>query len=351
MLEAAEADVAYASGQFRSGRHRPARLAVRGRGARKSRGDTLDTKATVDTPQTFPNGCHIAEVEIDPDTGVTEIVAYAAVDDAGVVLDHTLVEGQLVGGLAQGIGQALMENAVYDAATGSSSPARSWTTRCRARPTCRRSAMPATMRGDHQSARRERRRRGRHHRLDRGDHERDRECHSRRPRRRHRYAGDAAFDRVSGELCIVLEWIDGWSLVEYMERHRELGRLPDVELAMVIVSRVCRAAAVRVRAAAIVHRDVWPSNIMMTREGTVKLIDFGIATQSGTQDREADGQAGVHGGRKWCWRCARRAAATSPAWGRSSSRRCRGDRRFHAQDRRSDAGAGPRRPSFRRRAS
>ena len=86
----------------------------RSRRTRRQNGDTLDTKATVDTPQTFPNGCHVAEVEIDPDTGVVEIVAYAAVDDAGVVLDHTLVAGQLVGGLAQGIGQALMENAVYD---------------------------------------------------------------------------------------------------------------------------------------------------------------------------------------------------------------------------------------------
>ena len=84
----------------------------------KATGETLDTKATVDTPQTFPNGCHVAEVEIDPDTGVVRIVAYAAVDDAGVVLDHTLAAGQLVGGLAQGIGQALMENAVYDEANG-----------------------------------------------------------------------------------------------------------------------------------------------------------------------------------------------------------------------------------------
>src|SRR4029077_15716655 len=84
----------------------------------KDAGDTLDTKATVDTPQTFPNGCHIAEVEIDPDPGVTEIVGYAWVDDAGVVLDHTLAAGQLVGGLAQGIGQALMENAVYDEGNG-----------------------------------------------------------------------------------------------------------------------------------------------------------------------------------------------------------------------------------------
>jgi carbon-monoxide dehydrogenase large subunit len=118
MLEAAEADVAYREGRFEVvGTDRRVTLfevAARAKAA----GDTLDTKATVDTPQTFPNGCHIAEVEIDPNTGVTEIVAYAAVDDAGVVLDHTLVEGQLVGGLAQGIGQALMENAVYDDGNG-----------------------------------------------------------------------------------------------------------------------------------------------------------------------------------------------------------------------------------------
>jgi aerobic carbon-monoxide dehydrogenase large subunit len=118
MLEAAEADVAYRAGNFEVvGTDRRVSLfevAARATAA----GDTLDTKATVDTPQTFPNGCHVAEVEIDPDTGVVEIVAYAAVDDAGVVLDHTLVAGQLVGGLAQGIGQALMENAIYDEANG-----------------------------------------------------------------------------------------------------------------------------------------------------------------------------------------------------------------------------------------
>jgi carbon-monoxide dehydrogenase large subunit len=118
LLEAAETDVTYQSGHFvvvGTDRRVPLfEVAARA----KATGDTLDTKATVDTPQTFPNGCHIAEVEIDPDTGAVEIVAYAAVDDAGVVLDHTLVAGQLVGALAQGIGQALMENAVYDADNG-----------------------------------------------------------------------------------------------------------------------------------------------------------------------------------------------------------------------------------------
>ncbi len=63
---------------------------------------------------TFPNGCHIAEIEIDPDTGVTRIVRYTAVDDFGVVLNPMLVAGQVHGGVVQGIGQALYEHAVYD---------------------------------------------------------------------------------------------------------------------------------------------------------------------------------------------------------------------------------------------
>jgi carbon-monoxide dehydrogenase large subunit len=117
LLEAAETDVIYQNGDFVViGTDR--RVSLFEVAARARAGDTLDTRATVDTPQTFPNGCHIAEVEIDPDTGATEIVAYAAVDDAGVVLDHTLVAGQLVGALAQGIGQALLEHAVYDADNG-----------------------------------------------------------------------------------------------------------------------------------------------------------------------------------------------------------------------------------------
>jgi aerobic carbon-monoxide dehydrogenase large subunit len=118
MLETADTDVAYRDGHFEvvGTDRRVSLFAVAERA--KASGETLDTKATVDTPQTFPNGCHVAEVEIDPDTGITEIVAYAAVDDAGVVLDHTLAEGQLVGALAQGIGQALMENAVYDESNG-----------------------------------------------------------------------------------------------------------------------------------------------------------------------------------------------------------------------------------------
>jgi len=63
---------------------------------------------------TFPNGCHIAEVEIDPETGVVEVVNYATVDDIGTVVDHTSVEGQVHGGVLQGVGQVLGEHAVYD---------------------------------------------------------------------------------------------------------------------------------------------------------------------------------------------------------------------------------------------
>jgi len=67
---------------------------------------------------TFPNGCHITEVEIDPETGVTQIVAYHAVDDCGNVIDHTIVEGQVHGAVAQGAGQIFSEHVIYDRNTG-----------------------------------------------------------------------------------------------------------------------------------------------------------------------------------------------------------------------------------------
>ena len=67
---------------------------------------------------TYPNGCHIAEVEIDPDTGVTDIVRYLTVDDCGVVVNHAIVEGQMHGAVAQGAGQVFGEHGVYDKETG-----------------------------------------------------------------------------------------------------------------------------------------------------------------------------------------------------------------------------------------
>jgi carbon-monoxide dehydrogenase large subunit len=64
--------------------------------------------------RTFPNGCHISEVEIDRETGVVELVSYVAVDDVGHMINPLLVEGQLHGGIAMGVGQALMEEIKYD---------------------------------------------------------------------------------------------------------------------------------------------------------------------------------------------------------------------------------------------
>ncbi len=124
ILEASEKDIAYRAGFFEvSGTDRriglfelaeqAAALAEAGVIA-----ENLDTKVAVDTPQAFPNGCHVAEVEIDPQTGTTQVVAYTAVDDCGNILDPALAAGQIHGGVAQGLGQALLENAVYDRGSG-----------------------------------------------------------------------------------------------------------------------------------------------------------------------------------------------------------------------------------------
>jgi carbon-monoxide dehydrogenase large subunit len=67
---------------------------------------------------TFPNGCHICEIEVDPDTGKVDIVSYRVLDDFGRVINPMLVTGQVHGGVAQGLGQAVLENCVYDAETG-----------------------------------------------------------------------------------------------------------------------------------------------------------------------------------------------------------------------------------------
>jgi carbon-monoxide dehydrogenase large subunit len=67
---------------------------------------------------TFPNGCHTCEVEIDPATGSVEVMSYLVVDDVGTVINPQLLEGQITGGVAQGLGQALMEQVVYDPGNG-----------------------------------------------------------------------------------------------------------------------------------------------------------------------------------------------------------------------------------------
>jgi aerobic carbon-monoxide dehydrogenase large subunit len=124
MLEAGETDIAYNNGSFEvvGTDRRVSLFAAAARAAEmKKRGEIaedLDTKTKTETPLSFPNGCHIAEIEIDPDTGHLAVVAYAAVDDCGRPLNTTIVEGQLQGSLAQGLGQALMENTIYDKESG-----------------------------------------------------------------------------------------------------------------------------------------------------------------------------------------------------------------------------------------
>ena len=76
--------------------------------------DSRRASGSFSAPFNFPNGCHVCEVEIDPLTGVIVVVRFVAVDDVGRVLNRTVVEGQIQGGVAQGIGQALLEECVYD---------------------------------------------------------------------------------------------------------------------------------------------------------------------------------------------------------------------------------------------
>src|SRR5262245_6055904 len=126
LLEASAGDLEFGDGQFRVvGTDRQVDLfevaAAASDPAKLPPGMTpgLDT-THVQTPAaaTFPNGCHIAEVEIDPDSGVTTIVRYTVVDDFGAVINPLLLEGQVHGGVVQGIGQALLEETVYDDDSG-----------------------------------------------------------------------------------------------------------------------------------------------------------------------------------------------------------------------------------------
>ena len=122
MLEAAAEDIEFSDGRFaivgtdRSMSVMELADAVRaGRGGAEFPTGSLDAGLIVDTPpMTFPNGCHIAEVEIDPETGLVEVAKYSMVNDFGVVINPPVVEGQAHGGVVQGIGQALMENVIYD---------------------------------------------------------------------------------------------------------------------------------------------------------------------------------------------------------------------------------------------
>jgi len=118
VLEAAAEDIQYRDGVFEiAGTDRNIALFELADRA-KTFGESLDTRSSFDAAPSFPNGVHIAEVEIDPATGQTALAAYTCVDDCGRVLQPVLVEGQVQGGVAQGVGQALLEWANYEDVSG-----------------------------------------------------------------------------------------------------------------------------------------------------------------------------------------------------------------------------------------
>ena len=122
MLEAAAGDIEFRAGRFVvAGTDRAIgfmELAAKlraGMAVPEGLPKTLDvTHVTEVIPSAFPNGCHVAEVEIDPETGIVEVVRYSSVNDFGTIVNPLLVEGQVHGGVVQGIGQAFMEDGDYD---------------------------------------------------------------------------------------------------------------------------------------------------------------------------------------------------------------------------------------------
>ena len=121
MLEAAVEDIEFAAGRFTvAGTDRGVDILTLAATQRERPGATqLDAAeiAKIET-HTFPNGCHVAEVEVDPDTGTIAVVRYLVVDDVGRAVNPMIVRGQVHGGVAQGVGQALMERTSYDAESG-----------------------------------------------------------------------------------------------------------------------------------------------------------------------------------------------------------------------------------------
>jgi len=125
LLEASPQDIEFVEGRFRvvgTDKGIPlvdvAKAFYRPVGPTTKFGTGLDASGSSAAPPTFPNGCHTCELEIDPETGVVEIDRYAVVDDVGRVINPMICHGQIEGALAQGIGQALMENVAFDTESG-----------------------------------------------------------------------------------------------------------------------------------------------------------------------------------------------------------------------------------------
>ena len=125
MLEAAEADIVFEDGIFRvSGTDRQvgfrdvARRSYAGGGVPRELGIGLDGVGAHEGPNTYPNGCIVCEVEVDPETGVITVDRLSAVDDVGFAVNPLTLHGQLHGSVAQGLGEALIEEMVYDRENG-----------------------------------------------------------------------------------------------------------------------------------------------------------------------------------------------------------------------------------------
>ena len=114
-LEVSPGDLEFSDGKFRV---KGTDVSMPFREVARRYGPELDTKGAIPTPTAFPGGAHVAEVEIDRDTGQVDVLRYVAVDDCGRILNHVLLDGQLHGGIAQGLGQALAEHVQYDAENG-----------------------------------------------------------------------------------------------------------------------------------------------------------------------------------------------------------------------------------------
>jgi carbon-monoxide dehydrogenase large subunit len=126
MLEAAHADIDFADGRYTiAGTDRSMALAEVAAATyhdeRRPEGvnpGLASSEHFSPDAGTFPNGCHVCEVEVDPETGVISILRYTVEDDVGNVINPLILEGQIVGGVAQGLGQACGEHAIYDRDSG-----------------------------------------------------------------------------------------------------------------------------------------------------------------------------------------------------------------------------------------
>ena len=118
-LEVSGDDVEYANGRYRvKGTDRAITFAEVMQQCAAQTPHPLDTIAQIPIARAFPSGAHIAEIEIDRETGWASVVDYTAVDDIGTVINHTLADGQLHGGILQGAGQVFGENCLYDTGNG-----------------------------------------------------------------------------------------------------------------------------------------------------------------------------------------------------------------------------------------